>query len=266
MKNNLQITTIQLDLVWENPAINYERVEFYLKTISTGQDIIILPEMFTTGFSMNTEVSEEFSPNMTSLIRMKEWSKFTDAAIVGSISVKEGSQFYNRLFFVKPDGSYVYYDKRHLFRLSDENKYFTKGNKSVVVEWRSWRIKPLICYDLRFPLWSRNAMLENDVADFDLLIYVASWPAIRVHAWKSLLLARAIENQVYCIGANRCGKDGDGYEYSGDSLVYDPLGQVIGNAGNSESCLSLQLNAEELINQRNRFPVLKDADTFHIRD
>jgi omega-amidase len=265
MKNDLQISLLQLDLRWENPQSNYDLIEKKIASLPIGQDIIILPEMFTTGFTMNTSVAEEFSPEMTSLQKMREWSEKTNAAISGSISVKEGSDFFNRLFFVRPDGTFEYYDKRHLFRLSDENNYFTKGKDPKVIEWRTWRIKPLICYDLRFPVWSRNYIHENEEADYDFLFYVASWPAIRSFPWKSLLTARAIENQVYCAGVNRCGKDGAGFDYNGDSLVFDPLGEIIGNGGSEESVVSVKLSAEELKAFRKKFPVLKDGDSFELK-
>jgi predicted amidohydrolase len=149
--------------------------------------------------------------------------------------------------------------------LSDENSYFTKGKDPIVIEWRTWRIKPLICYDLRFPVWSRNYIREDNEADYDFLFYVASWPAVRSHPWKALLVARAIENQVYCAGVNRCGKDGGGFDYSGDSLVFNPLGEIIGNAGAEESSISIKLSAEELTAFRKKFPVLTDADSFELK-
>lgn len=265
MKNDLQISLIQLDLQWENPQSNYALIEKKIASLPIDQDLIILPEMFTTGFSMNTSVAEEFSHEMTSLRKMQEWSKKTNAAISGSISVKDGNDFFNRLFFVRPDGSFDCYDKRHLFRLSDENNYFTKGKVPLVIEWRSWKIKPLICYDLRFPVWSRNYIHENDETDYDFLFYVASWPAVRSFPWKSLLTARAIENQVYCAGVNRCGRDGADFDYSGDSMVLNPLGEIIGDGGSEESVVSVKLSADELTAFRKKFPVLKDADSFELK-
>jgi Predicted amidohydrolase len=223
MQKTLLVTIIQTHLHWENPAVNRAQFSEKIKDISEKTDLIVLPEMFTTGFSMNAEkLSEE--NNGETLQWMISEAKKNNAAITGSVIISENNTFYNRLFFVLPNGEYKIYDKRHTFTLAGEDKTYTAGSQRLIVNYKGFKICPLICYDLRFPIWARNT--EN----YDVLLYVANWPVKRIVAWDALLKARAIENMSYCIGVNRVGIDGTGHEYVGHSAVYDVLGDCISKA------------------------------------
>ena len=264
---DLSVTIIQTDLFWENSTANLANLEEKMAQISLPTDLIILPEMFTTGFTMNAKIVAE-PMNYTTFKWMKQQAKRTRAVILGSFIVKEGEHFFNRLISMRPDGSFETYDKRHLFRMGEEDKTFTSGKKRLIVELKGWRICPLICYDLRFPVWSRNgySKVENRKSeiDYDLLIYIANWPAVRSQVWDTLLQARAIENQSYCIGVNRVGKDGMGLEYSGNSAVIDFKGNQLFYQKNSEVIVSQTLNKKDLEDFRNKFPAYLDADDFEI--
>lgn len=222
-------------------------------------DLVILPEMFTTGFSMNPEALAEGMEDDT--VRwMKRQAEILNAAIVGSFIYEEKSDFFNRLISVKPDGELDIYDKRHLFRIGDEHFHYKAGNQFLIVSWGGWRIRPLICYDLRFPVWARYR------GDYDLLVYIANWPESRRKVWKALLIARAIENQVYTIGVNRIGKDGRDIGYTGDSMVIDPKGETIFKANsNEESIQTVELSLEAQNEFREKFPVALDADDFEMK-
>ncbi len=217
MSEKLKIAFIQANLHWEDAEANRKLFSKEIEKISDEVELIILPEMFTTGFSMNAENLAEKTEAKT-LAWMKDWAKKKSAAITGSVIITENFNYYNRLFFVFPDGSYKLYDKRHTFTLAKEDETYTAGKDRLIVDYKGWKICPLICYDLRFPVFARNT------EDYDLLIYVANWPEKRVNAWDALLKARAIENMSFCVGLNRTGKDGDGYVYNGHSAVYDTLG------------------------------------------
>ncbi len=256
--NQLKITIIQADIVWEKKEDNLNSFSEKLNQITEPTDIIVLPEMFTTGFSMKTKkLAEDW--NGKTIEWLKQKAKEKDSVIVCSLIFSENKKFYNRLVWMNPDGSYQYYDKRHLFRMANEQKYYTAGNTKLIVEFKAWKICPLICYDLRFPVWCRN---QND---YDVLIYIANWPEKRIYTWKTLLLARAIENQAYVIAVNRVGKDGNGIIYSGDSAVINPKGYIISKTlPYEESVETLALSKDELNNLRQAYPVKLDADEFEM--
>jgi len=255
----LKITLIQSTLLWEQPKKNRERFSKLVNGLRKGStDIILLPEMFTTGFTMNASEHAESMEGDT-LLWMKGIAAEKNSVVCGSIIVVERKKFYNRLLWVQPDGQVHFYDKRHLFRMAGEHKTFSGGNKKLIVEWKGWRICPMVCYDLRFPVWSRN------VNDYDLLLYVANWPQRRKYAWNQLLIARAIENQCYVAGVNRVGLDGQNITYSGDSVVLDPLGQKRSSLKTLATAIeTVTLNGKTLSELRKEFPVLMDADQFKI--
>ena len=280
---NLSVTLIQINLFWENPTANLANLEEKIAQISLPTDLIILPEMFNTGFTMNVkEVAEPM--NFTTFKWIKQQAKRVQAVITGSFIVKEGEQYFNRLIWMRPDGSFEIYDKRHLFRMGGEHHNFAGGSKRLIVELKGWRICPLICYDLRFPVWSRNfqeekkskeikeniipnnsnLLFESSSLNYDLLIYVANWPAVRSQVWDTLLQARAIENQSFCIGVNRVGNDRMGLNYTGNSAVIDFKGNPIFYQKDSEIIKSQILNKEELDDFRAKFPAYLDADDFEI--
>ena len=258
MQTDLQIAIIQKDLVWENAAKNKTQLDVLLKEIQ-NVDLIILPEMFTTGFSMTPQPFAEQMDGET-VVWMQQKAAHFDAAIMGSIIVKEEDHYYNRMLFVHPNGIIEHYDKRHTFTLAGEHKEYSSGQSKLIVTYKDWKICPLICYDLRFPVWSRNT--EN----YDLLIYSANWPKPRINAWKTLLKARAIENMSYCIGVNRVGVDANGYEYTGNSMAIDFLGNEMTEVEeDTEKIIYATLSKNELIDIRAKLPFLEDKDTFTIQ-
>jgi omega-amidase len=257
-KEILSIALVQADLHWENVTANLATFEEKLATLPEPVDVIVLPEMFTTGFTMNTALAEPM--NLTTTRWMKQIAKQHHALVVGSFAVNERGSFFNRLLCVRPDGTYAQSDKRHLFRMGEENNHYTAGNARLTIEWKGWKICPLVCYDLRFPVWSRN--LQSD--PYDILLYVANWPARRAHAWSTLLQARAIENQCYVIGVNRVGADGNGLEYRGDSVALDYLGEPVAMLGNHETERVVPISKADLAAYRQNFPALSDADDFEI--
>jgi len=258
MKNNLKTAVIQADLVWENQAENLKRFNEKIDDLNESVDLIVLPEMFSTGFSMNAEpLAEEMDGLAVSWMKKTAIDKQT--ALTGSLIIKENGNYYNRLFFVFPDGSFKTYDKRHTFTLANEDKTYTAGNERLIVEYKGWRICPLICYDLRFPVWARNT------SDYDLLIYVANWPETRIHAWDILLQARAIENMSYCIGVNRTGNDGNEYKYNGHTAIYDCLGKgLFKNDRAQEFSEIVALEKSYLEETRDKLKFLQDRDSFSL--
>jgi len=254
--SNLRIAAVQFDIVWENRSANFFRLDELLQDL-TNLDVIVLPEMFTTGFSMRPEVvAEKHHNEMETLQWMRHHASRLGALIMGTVSTSDEGLFKNRMYCVFPDGKYEFYDKANLFKMGEENNHYTKGNNRLIFEWRGWRIAPLICYDLRFPEWARNGM-TNDQANYDLLIYSANWPEVRRHPWRTLLQARAIENQAYVVGVNRVGDDDQRNYHSGDSLIIDPRGQVMQDgAGGQESILIETLDYSALQDFRAKFPVL----------
>ncbi|WP_138991062.1 amidohydrolase [Larkinella sp. C7] len=254
----LHLTLLQTSLHWENPTANRAMLEEKIFALPEKTDLIVLPEMFTTGFSMNAKALAE-PMNLTTFRWLKQMAAQTDAVVTGSYIVQEQGQFYNRLIWMEPDGSFDVYDKRHLFRMAGEELIYAGGTKRLVKSWRGWNICPLICYDLRFPVWSRNAGLA-----YDLLLYVANWPAARSTAWNALLQARAIENLAYVAGVNRVGEDGNGHIYAGDSSLIDPKGEVLFRQNQTETVFQTTLSLDELSAYRERFPANRDADDFRI--
>ncbi len=258
MQEKLNITIIQSDIVWNNPTENRRIFTKKITSISSTIDIVVLPEMFTTGFSMHPEKSAE-SMNEKTVLWMRKLAKEQQLAIIGSLIIKEDKKYYNRLIFAHPNGEIDTYDKRHLFTYGGEDKVYITGNKRLIVEYKGWKICPMICYDLRFPVWSRN----ND--DYDILIYVANWPKPRISAWDTLLKARAIENMCYVIGLNRVGVDANKLEYVGHSQVLDMLGKkLINNDIEKETIFQVPLDKKKLIEIRNKFQFLNDKDSFSI--
>ena len=258
--DNLTITSIQTHLYWEDSVSNIAHFDAKIKAINESTDIIVLPEMFTTGFTMNPKLFAEEHGGM-GLQWMTKKAIEKNCVIVGSISVKENSKFYNRLYWVKPDGSYEFYDKRHLFKMGNEHQHYTSGNKKLIIEYKGWKICPLICYDLRFPVWSRNRK-DNT---YDVLIYVANWPEVRAYPWKHLLIARAIENQSYVVGINRIGEDGNSISHSGDSSVINPRGELISSMQpHQDKAETVSLSYSYIQDYRKAFPVILDGDDFDV--
>ncbi len=249
---------VQADLVWENRSGNLSQFSRLLEPLCGQTDLILLPEMFTSGFSMSASRLAEPEDGPTRAWMAEQAAK-ANAVISGSYIVEEAGSYYNRLLWVSPDGQIARYDKRHLFSLAGEHLYYRAGQTRLITELKGWRICPLICYDLRFPVWSRNTV------DFDVLVYVANFPARRAHAWKSLLVARAIENQCYTIGVNRIGVDGNGHDYSGDSCVLDFEGQYLAIATTGEYVSTFTLEASPMLEFRKRFPFLTDRDDFFLK-
>ena len=266
--DNLKITVFQGYLFWENIDRNLQNISLKLSGIREKTNLIILPEMFNTGFTMNVDPLAEPMNGKTMKWMHKTASQF-DCVVTGSIIIKEietkptsnpaGEKYFNRLIWMRPDGSYEYYDKRHLFALGKEHETFTAGNKKLIVELNGWKICPVICYDLRFPVWLRNV---ND--EYDLLIIVANWPERRALHWRSLIPARAIENQAYVIGVNRVGHDGNEVYHSGDSTCIDPNGGVVYYKRDEEDLYTFNIIADEVKKVRRVLPFLKDADKFEI--
>lgn len=252
---------IQTSLYWEDITKNLLHFDQKISEINTATDIIVLPEMFTTGFTMKPELLAE-EHGGKGLQWMMQTAEANKCIIVGSISVKDNDCFYNRLYWVKPDGTYEFYDKRHLFRMGHEHKHYSSGSAAVIIECKGWKICPLVCYDLRFPVWSRNKK-ENC---YDVLLYIANWPEVRAHPWKQLLIARAIENQTYVVGLNRIGNDGNGISHSGDSMVINPRGEFItSHPAHEEKTSTTIISYSYLEEFRKAFPVLLDGDEFYIR-
>jgi len=255
----MKITLIQTSLVWEDAEANRQHFTEKIDSIAEATDIILLPEMFSTGFTMHPETVAEAMDGPT-VTWMKNMASKKDCAITGSLVIKEGGKYYNRLLFVLPDGSYTTYDKRHLFSLAGEDKAYTGGKERLIVEYKGWKICPLVCYDVRFPVYSRNT------DGYDLLLYVANWPEPRIPAWDSLLKARAIENMCYVAGLNRIGKDSNGHNYPGHSQVIDCLGKMILDPSDSEGIYTVILDRDQLHATRKKFAFLDDRDSFTLQD
>lgn len=258
MTNRLRISMIQSDIIGQDRVKNLAYYGELLRRVAGKTDLVILPETFTTGFSMAVEPLADTMDGQT-LETVRGWAANYNVAVVGSFIVKEENNFYNRAFFVTPPGDAYYYDKRHLFSMAGEDRCFTAGKESLIVSYKGWNISLQVCYDLRFPVWSRNV---NNA--YDLLIYVANWPEVRKRVWTTLLQARAIENMAYVCGVNRVGVDGKGLTYQGGSVTYTPAGKKLADAGKEETIRTSILVKEELEALRLKFPVWKDADTFCI--
>lgn len=252
----MNISLLQTDIKWADPVFNRSHIEKLLEKLPKT-DLVVLPEMFTTGFCNSPkELAEQ--TNSTTLLWMQEMAKCKDCAITGSIAINADGEYYNRLYFVMPDGSHYFYDKRHLFTYGGEHKQYIAGKNKLIVEYKGFRILLLICYDLRFPVFSRNK------GDYDLVVYVANWPIARIHVWDILLKARAIENQSYVAGVNRVGQDPSS-NYCGASSIVDFFGNEIGRDETSKECfISAELDLEKLNKFRQKFPFLNDADSFDL--
>ena len=254
----MKVSLIQSVLVWENPEANRNHFEQEINEIHNDVDLIVLPEMFTSGFTMNPAAVAETMQGET-VTWLQTLAKARNCAITGSLVIAENDTFYNRLVFVFPSGEIQYYDKRHLFTLAGEDKVYTRGNQKMIIEYMGWKICPLICYDLRFPAFSRYA------DDYDLLIYVASWPKVRTNAWDALLKARAIENMSFSIGVNRLGADANGYEYIGHTQAVDFLGNYVLEPEESEGSFSIVLDKQAMLETRQKLGFLNDRDVFEIQ-
>jgi len=255
----LNISGLQFDIAWEDKDRNIFRIEELINSIDDNCDVIVLPEMFTTGFSMNANVLAETMEGDT-IKWMLNTAKQKDSVITGSLIIKENNYFRNRLLWINPKGEISYYDKRHSFGLAGENKYFKNGNDTVIFTYKNWRIFASICYDLRFPEWLKNRF------DYHVLLNVANWPGTRVKHWNSFVNTRAIENQSYVIAVNRIGTDAEGRTYSGDSSIIDYDGNVLNKASNTEIIINAKLSMQILLDFRTKFPFLKDQDKFEIID
>ena len=266
----LTITTIQSNLAWEDKATNLRMFEQKITSIEEKTEIVVLPEMFSTGFSMKPALLAETMDGET-IEWMKRVSRENAIVLTGSVIIKDEEKFYNRLVWMLPNGQYGYYNKRHLFAFAEEDKHYSAGNKRLIASVKGWKINLQVCYDLRFPVWARQAPTqprpgeeEYPATEYDVLVYVANWPERRSHAWKTLLCARAIENQCYVVGVNRVGSDANNIAYSGNSLVIDPLGQVLYHMADEEDVNTVTLQKEMLDDVRSKFPFWKDADSFMI--
>lgn len=257
MNSHLRVTLVQTELAWQDPAANRRNLASHFRGLAGHTDLIVLPEMFSTGFSMDTgTLAEEMNGPTVGWLR--EEAAALGCVIAGSLIIRDAGQCFNRLVWARPDGSLDTYDKRHLFRMANEQQYYAAGTRRLVTEIKGWRVCPLICYDLRFPVWSRSR------GDYDLLLYVANWPQRRAHAWAALLKARAIENLSYVVGVNRIGRDGNGTTYVGDSVALDFLGQPLSSEGGGDRVETVVLDLESLQSYRNSFPALLDADPYEI--
>lgn len=257
MSKTLKITIIQSELYWENIDANLEMFSFKIENLNEEIDLIILPEMFSTGFSMNAAELAEPTDGKTFQWMVSEAIKHS-TAVIGSVIISENNAFYNRLFFIFPDGNFKQYDKKHTFTYAKEHETYTKGSERLIVDYLGWKICPLICYDLRFPIWARNT------EEYDVLIYIANWPKSRTLAWETLLRARAIENMTYCVGVNRVGFDGNNHEYIGHSAVYDALGKQVSSSAFDEFIETVTLEKENIVKNRNQFHFLDDQDSFQL--
>jgi len=257
MSSHLRVTLVQTELAWQDPAANRRSLAGHFRGLAGHTDLVVLPEMFSTGFSMEAEqLAEEMGGPTIGWLR--EEAAALGCVITGSLIVRDAGRCFNRLVWARPDGSLEYYDKRHLFRLANEQQHYAAGTRRLVAAVKGWRVCPLICYDLRFPVWSRSR------GDYDLLLYVANWPQRRAHAWATLLKARAIENLSYVVGVNRIGRDGNGTSYTGDSVALDFLGQPLSSEGGGDRVETVVLDLESLQSYRNSFPAQLDADPYEI--
>lgn len=258
----LTLALVQTDLYWKDKVANLAMLEEKLWQMEESVDLILLPEMFPTGFTMDAkEVAEPMNFHVCRW--MKQLASQKKAVIAGSAVIQEGKDFFNRLLWVQPDGQILTYDKRHLFRMADEHHHFSAGKHLPIFEWMGWRICPQVCYDLRFPVWSRNFMTEKGM-NYDLIFNVASWPAVRSSAWDTLLPARGIENLAYSVGLNRVGTDGNQIPYVGHSAVYDFKGESMLFMGEDEQVSIIELDKTPLECFRKKFPAWNDADQFKL--
>jgi predicted amidohydrolase len=277
--STLTITGIQSNLHWEDKKANLQMLEEKIFSVSQSTEIVVLPEMFSTGFSMQPKKLAETMEGET-IQWMKQVAAKKKIILTGSLIIKDsspplheemgsgGEAYYNRLVWVLPNGQVGHYDKRHLFAYADEDQHYTPGEKRLIASVKGWKINLLVCYDLRFPVWGRQASPqrrgEQSTPEYDILIYVANWPERRVHAWTTLLRARAIENQCYVIGVNRTGDDGNKIHYTGESMAIDPMGEILYHKKDEDDVFTVTLDRSHLEKVREKFPFWKDADSFKI--
>jgi omega-amidase len=262
--SNIKITLIQSSLHWENPQANREMFEKKINSIEDYTEIVVLPEMFSTGFTMNP--AQHAEPHMGETYQwMKKMAEDRNIVLVGSIATEDQGKYYNRLIWMQPDGVHYHYDKKHLFSFAGEDKQFTAGNDRVIVEYKGWKFLLLICYDLRFPVWCKNRYSKEKGFDYDCMLVVANWPEARSHPWRILLMARAIENQAFVIGVNRVGKDGNDIDHSGDSALIHPIGENFSNImPGEEKTETIPMPDCQLSDFRKKFRVAEDWDDFQI--
>ena len=269
--SSLTITIIQPNLHWENKKANLEMLSQKIESIKEKTEVVILPEMFSTGFSIQPKLFAEKMDGET-IAWMKKIASFKKIILTGSVIIEEERKYFNRLIWMLPNGEYGVYDKRHLFAYADEHNHYSAGKKRLIASVKGWKVNLQVCYDLRFPIWARQSPpLQKETglggeAEYDLLVYVANWPERRSTAWKTLLQARAIENQCYVVGVNRVGDDGNNIYHSGDSMIIDPLGEILYHKANEEDIFTYTLQKEKLNEVREKFPFWRDADTFNISE
>jgi omega-amidase len=265
--STLTITGIQSNLHWEDKKANLQMFEEKILSITQPTEIVVLPEMFSTGFSMQPERLAETMDGET-VLWMKQVAAKRKIILTGSVIMEENGNYYNRLVWVLPNGQTGHYDKRHLFAYADEDQHYTRGEKRLIASVKGWKINLFVCYDLRFPVWSRQASPltrgEQEPLEYDVLVYVANWPERRVHAWTTLLRARAIENQCYVVGVNRTGDDGNKIHYTGESMAIDPMGEILYHKKDEEDIFTITLEKSVLEKTREKFPFWRDADQFRI--
>lgn len=260
--SKLIFTLIQTNLFWENPSQNLLMLSNKIESITAFKQVVILPEMFSTGFSMQPhKLAETMQGNC--ITWMKNEAKKHKIILCGSLMIKEDDKYYNRFIWMQPNGSFSFYDKKHLFAFAGEHEHYTAGKTPIITQANGLKIKPLICYDLRFPVWARQQTTIKEEL-YDVLIYVANWPEKRSHAWKHLLIARAIENQCYVIGVNRVGADGNNVQYAGDSMIINPLGEIVYQKNNEEDIFTYTIDKAEIDKMRDQFPFYKGSDEFNI--
>ncbi len=255
--NPLRVSLVQFEIAWEDPLANCALLEEKLQYLINQTDVVVLPEMFSTGFSMNDQGAEIGHGPVIKWLKLM--ANRLNVLVVGSIKCKENNQFFNRFLAITPDGEKFSYDKKHLFRMGGEDQFYTAGNERRIISYKNWNIAAFICYDLRFPVWSRNVDLA-----YDLAIYVANWPAVRSHAWNTLLRARAIENVSYVVGVNRIGQDGNEIQYQGDSALISYLGNDLLNLSKEDSIQTYSISKSDLLEFRAKFPTDLDADHFEL--
>ena len=263
MEDKLLVTLVQSNLHWEDKNANLAMFEKKIMGLVQRTEIVVLPEMFNTGFSMNPKALAENMEGVT-VQWMKRISAEKKIILAGSLIIEENGQYYNRFVWMLPNGGSGFYDKRHRFAYAGEDEHFAAGAKRMIASVKGWRINLQVCYDLRFPVWTRQQAKQGE-PEFDVIIYVANWPEKRILAWKTLLQARAIENQCYVVGVNRVGDDGNGIHYNGNSLVVDPLGDILYIKAEDEDIYTLALDKNHLNNTREKFPFLRDSDEFQIK-
>ena len=263
--NNLRVSLVQGETRWHDPAGNRDYYGHLIAPLHGTTDLVVLPETFTSGFS-NDAIGDAETMDGPTVAWMREQASKLDAAVTGSVQLRTDEGVFNRMLFATPDGGLVHYDKRHLFSFAREHERYAAGHERVIVEWKGWNILLQVCYDLRFPVFSRNRfdVAREGLPDYDLALYVANWPAARSYPWKTLLRARAIENVCYVAGVNRVGTDGNGLHYSGDSAVIDFLGHPLSEATDEEVVSTMLLQAAPLVEHRARFPALRDGDAFEL--